>query len=87
MKKLSKVLPEDEVKNMDSIINDLLKKQEEKAKKECDAKEAELKQAWLLAVAAIWQDTLQGTMANRERTASSIFVFNFIYFLDLYLNI
>ena len=28
MKKLSKVLPEDEVKNMDSIINDLLKKQE-----------------------------------------------------------
>ena len=85
MKKLSKVLPEDEVKNMDSIINDLLKKQEEKAKKECDAKEAELKQAWLLA-AAIWQDTLQGTMANRERMASSIFVFNFIYFLDLYLN-
>ena len=85
MKKLSKVLPEDEVKNMDSIINDLLKKQEEKAKKECDAKEAELKQAWLLA-AVIWQDTLQGTMANHERMASSIFVFNFIYFLDLYLN-
>jgi len=44
MKKLSKVLPEDQVKLMDSEINDLLKDSEKVAKAACDAKDAELKQ-------------------------------------------
>ena len=45
MKKLSKVLPEDEVKLMEKSIEEMLKKAETDAKATCDAKDAELKQA------------------------------------------
>ena len=45
MKKLSKVVPEDQMKAMDGEINDLLKDAEQKAKEACDAKEKELNSA------------------------------------------
>ena len=45
LKKLSKVLPESEVKLMEGEFNDMLKKTEQNAKSICEAKEAELKQA------------------------------------------
>ena len=45
VKKLSKVLPEDDVKMLESEVNDMLKKAEADAKTICDAKEKELKQA------------------------------------------
>lgn len=38
---------------MDSEINDLLKKSESVAKAACDAKDAELKQAWAVVVVVV----------------------------------
>ena len=43
VKKISKVMPEDEVKSFDGEINTLLRKSEQSAKADCDAKENELK--------------------------------------------
>ena len=43
IKKLSKVLPEDDVKMLESEVADLLKRAEAEAKTTCDAKEKELK--------------------------------------------
>uniref|UniRef100_A0A7S3MJH8 Ribosome recycling factor domain-containing protein n=1 Tax=Favella ehrenbergii TaxID=182087 RepID=A0A7S3MJH8_9SPIT len=45
LKKLSKVLPESEAKNMEQDFNNMIKQTETSAKEVCDAKEVELKQA------------------------------------------
>ena len=45
MKKLSKVVPEDDMKMMDGEINEMLKEAEKDAKSACDAKEKELTSA------------------------------------------
>ena len=45
LKKLSKVIPEDDMKLMDGEISEMLKKAETAAKSTCDAKEKELNQA------------------------------------------
>ena len=45
MKKLSKVISEDDKKLIESEVADILKKAEQSAKEVCDAKEAELNQA------------------------------------------